>query len=62
VRFPANENVPGAAVSAIMAAGHDITWKRTVAPGASDSEVLARAVREQRILLRFDKDVGELAG
>ena len=61
MRFLANENVPAAAVSAIAAGGHDITWIRTVSPGASDSEVLARAVREQRILLTFDKDFGELA-
>jgi len=32
-----------------------------MAPGASDREVLVRASREQRILLTFDKDFGELA-
>ena len=62
MRFLAKENLPGAVVAAITAAGLDITWIRTVAPGASDPEVLARAVREQRILLTFDKDFGELAG
>ncbi len=61
MRFLANENFPGAAVVALAAAGHDIAWVRTAAPGASDPEVLARAVREQRILLTFDKDFGELA-
>ena len=30
-------------------------------PGATDTEVLAWAVREQRILLTFDKDFRELA-
>jgi predicted nuclease of predicted toxin-antitoxin system len=33
----------------------------TVSPGSSDQEVLALAVREERILLTFDKDFGELA-
>ena len=32
-----------------------------MAPGSSDQEVLARASRERRILLTFDKDFGELA-
>ena len=62
MRFLANENFPGAAVAAIAAAGHDIVWVRTIAPGTSDPEVLAWAAREQRILLTFDKDFGELAG
>jgi predicted nuclease of predicted toxin-antitoxin system len=61
MRLLANENVPRAAVSTLAAAGHDIVWIRTVAPGATDAEVLALAAREQRILLTFDKDFGELA-
>jgi predicted nuclease of predicted toxin-antitoxin system len=62
VRFLANENVPGATVSALTTAGHDVAWVRAIAPGISDPDVLAWAVREQRILLTFDKDFGELAG
>lgn len=46
---------------ALQAAGHDVVWIRTAAPGTSDSDVLAWAVREKRILLTFDKDFGELA-
>jgi predicted nuclease of predicted toxin-antitoxin system len=61
VRFLANENFPGDAVIALRAAGHDLAWVRTDFPGAPDTEVLARAVREDRILLTFDKDFGELA-
>src|SRR5436305_6857881 len=61
MRFLANENFPGSAVESLAAAGHDIVWVRSIAPGASDADVLARAVREQRILLTFDKDFGELA-
>ena len=60
MRFLADENFPGAGVSALEAAGHDIVWVRTANPGATDTEVLERAVREQRILLTFDKDFGEL--
>jgi hypothetical protein len=61
MRFLANENVPAAAVSALAAAGHDVAWVRTAAPGAADADVLAWAAREERILLTFDKDFGELA-
>jgi hypothetical protein len=61
MRFLANENFPGPAVTALEAAGHDVVWVRIAAPGASDLDVLARAVREERILLTFDKDFGELA-
>jgi predicted nuclease of predicted toxin-antitoxin system len=62
MRFLAHENFPGAAVSALTAEGHDVAWVRTAMPGATDAEVLAWAVRENRILLTFDKDFGELAG
>lgn len=60
MRFLANENLPGDAVAALRAAGHELAWTRTEAPGSADSEVLARAVRDNRILLTFDKDFGEL--
>lgn len=61
MRFLANENFPGAAVKILQAAGHDIAWVLTAAPGISDPEVLAWAIRDGRILLTFDKDFGELA-
>lgn len=61
MRFLANENFPGGAVAALEAAGRDVAWVRTTPPGATDPDVLARAARESRILLTFDKDFGELA-
>jgi len=61
MRFLANENFPGTAVTAIEAAGHDIVWVRIAAPGTTDADVLAWAAREERILLTLDKDFGELA-
>jgi predicted nuclease of predicted toxin-antitoxin system len=61
MRFLANENFPGAAVTALCAAGHDVVWVRTESPGSTDREVLAWAARDARILLTFDKDFGELA-
>jgi predicted nuclease of predicted toxin-antitoxin system len=61
MRLLANENFPGDAVAALRAKGHDIAWVRADAPGSSDAEVLAQAQAEERILLTFDKDFGELA-
>lgn len=61
MRFLADENFPGEAIKALRAAGNDVTGIGGEAPGSSDADVLARAVREQRILLTFDKDFGELA-
>jgi hypothetical protein len=61
MRFLANENFPGTAVTALIAAGHDVVWVRNAAPGMTDPDVLAWAVRDERILLTFDKDFGELA-
>lgn len=53
--------MPGDAVAALRAAGADVAWVRQEAPGMHDPDVLAWAVREQRILLTFDRDFGELA-
>lgn len=61
MRLLADENVPGAAVQVLRASGHDVSWVRTDAPGASDVDVLAKAGGEDRLLLTFDKDFGELA-
>jgi len=61
MRILANENFPADAVSALRGHGHDVVWIRTDSPGISDTEVLDRAQREDRILITFDKDFGELA-
>ena len=41
--------------------GYHVAWIGEDAPGSSDEEVLKRAMEEQRILITFDKDFGELA-
>lgn len=61
MRFLADENFPGDAVNALRSDGHDVAWIRTLAPGISDEEVLRRAETDERVLLTFDKDFGELA-
>lgn len=61
MRILADENCPGDLVDALRAAGHDVLWIRTDAPGIADPAILARAQAENRVVLTFDKDFGELA-
>ncbi|HMN73965.1 MAG TPA: DUF5615 family PIN-like protein [Rhodoblastus sp.] len=61
MRFLADENFPASAIAALEAAGCDIASVARDRPGSKDFEVLARAQRESRVLLTFDKDFGELA-
>jgi predicted nuclease of predicted toxin-antitoxin system len=61
MRLLANENFPALAVVALRRAGHDVAWVHEDAPGTSDGQVLRRGQHENRILLTFDKDFGELA-
>ena len=61
MRLLANENFPLDAVEALRVNGHDVAWIREDARGSRDDEVLARAQKEERILITFDKDFGELA-
>ena len=61
MRLLANENVPGEAVEAMRHHDHEVLWVRTDAPGSKDWQILARAQAEDRIILTFEKDFGELA-
>jgi predicted nuclease of predicted toxin-antitoxin system len=61
MRVLANENFPGPAIEAPRAKGHDAVWVRTDMPGATDDAVLERAQAEERLVVTFDKDFGELA-
>jgi hypothetical protein len=61
MRFLANENIPPGAVRELREAGHDVLSVKESMTGSGDDVILARAVAEQRVLLTFDKDFGELA-
>lgn len=61
MRFMAGEHLPRPVVELLRGAGHDVTWALEVMPSAPDSEVLARAVREDRVVVTYDKeDYGSL--
>lgn len=59
-RLLANANFPLPAVQLLRAAGLDVATVLDVMPGAGDEEVLAFARREQRWILTFDRDYGDL--
>lgn len=61
MRILANENFPLDAVMLLGGEGHDVWWARTEAPGMTDREVLDQARRDNRLIVTFDKDFGELA-
>ena len=60
MQFLANENFPRKSVVYLRSAGYDVAYGSEDAPRAEDSEVIARAVLEGRIILTFDRDYGEL--
>lgn len=61
MRFMADENLPGQVVTLLRDAGHDVAWAAEDMPSAPDSDVLTRAVREDRIVVTYDKkDYGRL--
>lgn len=60
MRFLANENFPLPSVRLLRQADYDVTSVTEDSPGIEDAEVLARAADEQRVVLTFDRDYGEL--
>lgn len=56
----ANENFPASAVALLRREGHNVLFAAESMAGASDMEVMARAVTEKRWVLTFDRDYGEL--
>jgi predicted nuclease of predicted toxin-antitoxin system len=61
LKILADENIPGEAIEALRRLGHDIIWIRTLAPGSPDEDILKQAQAENRLVITFDKDFGELA-
>lgn len=60
MRFLADENIPGPIVKAVSSSGHDVLWIQEIDPAIDDRRVLSHATDDQRTLITFDKDFGEL--
>ncbi len=60
MNFLADENFPRPALEALRKAGWDVFSIAESCPGVSDDEVIGLCADQQRVLLTFDKDFGEL--
>lgn len=60
MKLLANENFPLDSVKHLFSLGFDITAIGAHHAGITDREVMELAEREQRIILTFDRDYGEL--
>ena len=56
----ADENLDAAVVAFLRNEGHDVLWMVELAPGTSDMDILKIARQDQRVILTFDRDFGEL--
>lgn len=56
----ANENFPALAIRKLRASGVDVVAVSEVMPAVSDKEVMEYARREQRWIVTFDRDYGDL--
>ncbi len=60
MKLLANENFPKASVLLLREFGYDITSIGEDHPGISDQSVLEMAQNQQRLIITFDRDYGEL--
>lgn len=58
--FLADESCAGPVIRALREAGHDVVAIVEVAKGATDEQVLERALSEKRVLITEDRDFGQL--
>jgi len=61
MRLLADENIPLDSVRALRSAGHDVFAASEGVRGEPDERHLARAIAEDRLIITFDRDFGELA-
>jgi predicted nuclease of predicted toxin-antitoxin system len=60
MKLLANENFPYNSVKYLMGKGFDIKSIGMDYPGITDKEVINLAIEENRTILTFDRDYGEL--
>jgi predicted nuclease of predicted toxin-antitoxin system len=56
MNFLADESCAGPVIRALREAGHHVVAIAEVAKGATDEQVLERAVNEKRVLITEDRD------
>jgi len=61
MKFLANENIPLKFIERLKEDGHDIKRVDLIQKGLSDEKVIELTIKEDRVLITFDKDFGEKA-
>jgi len=57
----ADENIPRNTIQALRSSGYDVVSIWEVKPGLSDDQIIQLSIKDQRIIITFDKDFGRLA-
>ena len=60
MKFLANENIPTATIKRLREAGHDVVSIGEEFPSIKDESVILFASVENRTIITFDRDYGEL--
>src|SRR5215207_7706187 len=60
MKFLADENFPSASIQLLRQSGYDVLAISETSPGVTDQVVLQLAVRQNCVILTFDRDYGEL--
>ena len=60
MNFLADESCARPVIQALCEAGHDVVAIAEIAKGATDDQVLERALKDKRVLITEDRDFGEL--
>jgi predicted nuclease of predicted toxin-antitoxin system len=60
MRFMVDESTGAAVVEYLRRSGHDVLAVGEAMPQADDRDIIARAARDERVLITNDKDFGEL--
>lgn len=59
-KFLANENISRASVELLRENGLDVSWVSDSIPSVNDEAVLDAARKENRIVITYDSDYGEM--
>jgi predicted nuclease of predicted toxin-antitoxin system len=60
MKLLANENIPLASSELLTQLGYDIVHIGVVNPSISDEEVMDFAIDQERVIITFDRDYGDL--
>ncbi|HVT80614.1 MAG TPA: DUF5615 family PIN-like protein [Phycisphaerae bacterium] len=60
MKLLADENIDLFIVDYLRSRGHDTTWIREFARGSQDVDILQLGQEEQRVIITFDHDFGDL--